>query len=172
MLVQLDKIADEPFRWSVRRSIPAEALDRPDLTDLGEIDWRGEIRRDSPGFWLEGRLTYSQTLACSRCLAPIVQPIESRFEFALRVGAAEPMVGEVELTESDLSTVYLENEQFDTEPILLEQLQLNIPMRLVCRDDCAGLCPTCGVNRNTESCTCESDEVDPRWEALKGWPKN
>ena len=172
MLVQLDKIADEPFRWSVRRSIPVVALDRPDLTELGEIDWQGEIARDSPGFRLKGRLAYSQTVVCSRCLAPIVQPIESRVELVLLVGEAEPTVGEVELTESDLSTVYLENAQFDMEPILLEQLQLNIPMRLVCRDDCAGLCPTCGVNRNTESCDCGSDEVDPRWEALKGWPKN
>lgn len=172
MLVQLDKIADEPFRWSVRRSIPAAVLDRPDLTELSEIDWQGEIERDSPGFRLECRLAYRQTVACSRCLTPVTQPIESRLELTVLVGEAEPMVGEVELTESDLDTLYLEDEQLDLESILLEQLQLNIPMRLICRDDCAGLCPTCGVNRNTDSCDCDADQVDPRWEALKSWPKN
>lgn len=171
-MVQLDKITDEPFNWSVRRSIPTAIFDRSDLLDLGEIEWQGQIAREKSAFRLEGKLTYGQTVGCSRCLAPIVQPMESRFEMILLVGEPEPLIGEVELSESDLGTIYLEDEEFDLEPILMEQLQLNIPMRLLCREDCAGLCPTCGVNRNLESCDCDTTDVDPRWEALKSWPKN
>ena len=148
MLVQLDKITDEPFRWSEKRSIPAATLGRLDLAELEEVSWQGEITRDRPGFRLEGRLDYDQTVACSRCLAPIVQHVESPIELIVLVGEPEPTVGEVELKESDLSTVFLDDDQLDLEPILMEQLQLNIPMRLLCSEDCAGLCPTCGQNLN------------------------
>jgi uncharacterized protein len=45
---------------------------------------------------------------------------------------------------------------------------LGIPQKLVCREDCLGLCPSCGANRNTAPCTCADAAVDPRWERLKG----
>ncbi len=62
--------------------------------------------------------------------------------------------------------LYVNQPVLDTEPLLYEQLQLNIPMRQLCREDCAGLCPTCGANRNAGECGCEVDDADPRWSAL------
>jgi uncharacterized protein len=47
-------------------------------------------------------------------------------------------------------------------------LLLNIPMRILCKEDCRGLCPKCGRNRNTNSCDCVEEAIDPRWEGLKG----
>ncbi len=77
----------------------------------------------------------------------------------------EPVVGELELEEADLGVLYLKGEILDTDPILTEQIQLNVPMRQLCRQDCTGLCPQCGIDRNVESCDCE-DVGDPRWDAL------
>jgi uncharacterized protein len=52
------------------------------------------------------------------------------------------------------------------EDVLREQVLLSLPVRTLCKPDCKGLCPHCGVNRNSQACNCAGD--DPRWEALAG----
>jgi uncharacterized protein len=74
--------------------------------------------------------------------------------------------GEHELREEDVNVLEIPDETLDLDPILLEQLQLNIPMRALCRPECQGLCPVCGGNRNEAPCDCRQHDVDPRWAAL------
>jgi uncharacterized protein len=62
--------------------------------------------------------------------------------------------------------VFLEGEVFDTRPLLVEQLQLNVPMKPVCREDCRGLCPQCGADLSQGDCSCGGQPPDPRWAAL------
>ena len=93
--------------------------------------------------------------------------VDEEIELAIETGTAEPMLGEHELSSSDLKTLFLDGDELDTTPILMEQLQLNIPMKPLCREDCAGLCPQCGVDRNEVSCSCADSDVAPRWQALE-----
>ncbi len=167
MLIQLQQIGDEPFHWEESPSISAESLGRSELLGLGGISWSGRVVRDLAGFRLQARLSYRQTLTCTRCLAPVERPVEDEIELAIETSAAEPMLGEHELTSSDLRTLFLEGDELDTTPILMEQLQLNIPMKPLCREQCAGLCPQCGADRNEAPCDCEERNVDPRWQALE-----
>ncbi len=167
MLVPLKKIGQEPFVWRESLSVSADSLRRQELLKLGEVSCRGQVSAVSAGHLLEALLSYEQTLACSRCLAPITEPVESRIELVISLRRPEPIAGEMELEESDLNTLFVDDEHLDTRPILLEQLQLNIPMRSLCREDCAGLCTVCGANRNETTCECADREVDPRWEALR-----
>ena len=55
----------------------------------------------------------------------------------------------------------------DGQRLLIEQIQLNVPMKPLCRVDCAGLCPRCGVNLNSGPCGCAGEQIDPRWKALE-----
>ena len=167
MLIQLDQIGDEPFHWEESPSISVESLGRSELSGLGGISWSGRVVRDLAGYRLEARLSYEQTLTCTRCLEPVARPVEEEIELAIETGAAEPMLGEHELSASDLRTLFLDGDELDTTPILMEQLQLNIPMKPLCREDCAGLCPQCGADRNRAPCSCAESDVDPRWQALE-----
>lgn len=166
MIIQLDRIREEPFRWDERVAIPAEALGRDLLVGLSEIDWSGEVARAARGFRLDARLQYRQTLNCTRCLKPVDQPVESDLELLIQVQPSSPVVGEIRLQPSDLGMLIVDEPEIDTRPILLEQLQLNVPMSVLCRPDCAGLCPRCGADRNEDPSCCEP-ESDRRWEALK-----
>jgi len=74
--------------------------------------------------------------------------------------------GEHALHESDLGVLYVEGPVLETDPILVEQLQLNIPMKPLCRPDCPGLCPRCGADLNLGSCECTAPTGDSRWAAL------
>ncbi|MFQ5348885.1 MAG: DUF177 domain-containing protein [Thermoanaerobaculia bacterium] len=167
MLIQLDQIGNEPFHWEESPSISAESLGRSELSGVGGISWSGRVVRDLAGYRLEARLSYQQTLTCTRCLQSLARSVEEEFELAIETGASEPLLGEHELSASDLKTLFLEGQELDTTPILMEQLQLNIPMKPLCREDCAGLCPKCGTDRNEVRCSCAESEVDPRWQALE-----
>jgi uncharacterized metal-binding protein YceD (DUF177 family) len=80
-----------------------------------------------------------------------------------RHAAAE---AEVELDQDDLGVLVLDGEHLDTEPLIQEQVVLEIPMKPLCATECKGLCPRCGADRNLTSDCCEEPASDERWEAL------
>ena len=98
--------------------------------------------------YINGTLTCIVQLPCSRCLEPYWHSLTVKVE-----------------TETDISA--LENNTFDLLNELREALILNLPMKLLCRKKCSGLCPTCGVNRNTTDCGCATEPRDERWVKLK-----
>lgn len=166
MEVELDRIGDEPYRWKQVRRLQASVLERPEVIGLGEIAWQGEISRCQNGFHFHAELAYEQTLTCQRCLAPATGPVAVEVDLLLVPSGEEPTEGELELEQEELSVLYVD-EVLDTEPIMLEQMQLNVPIRALCRKDCAGLCPICGSDRNLEECSCEERTIDPRWSVLR-----
>ena len=167
MQIWLDQVRDEPFNWDETQRVSKESLDRPELLDLGPVSWRGQVIFADPGFFLRARLSYEQTLSCNRCLKPIVEQAKSDVELMILVEHGPESGGEHALHEQDLGILYLQDELLETDPILIEQLQLNIPMKPLCREDCQGLCPICGADRNAAGdCKCEESTPDPRWAAL------
>lgn len=172
MLIQLEQVEDEPFHWQESPSISADSLGRSELLGVSGISWSGRVVRDLAGYRLEARLSYEQTLSCTRCLTPLKRAVEEEIELAIDTSGSEPLLGEHELSASELKTLFLEGDELDTTAILMEQLQLNIPMKPLCREDCAGLCPTCGADRNEEPCACAESEVDPRWQGLAQWRRS
>jgi uncharacterized protein len=166
MKIRLDQIHDEPFTWHETLSVPAAQLDRPELGALSDIDCRGRIVRIEPGLYLAAHLRYEQTLACDRCLAPIHRPVESTIELMLEGGPGTATAGEPELKEVDLGVLQVEGGVLDTAPLVAEELQLDVPMKPLCRPDCRGLCPGCGMDLNEAPCRCAAPAVDSRWAAL------
>jgi len=165
--IRLDQVRFEPFHFQEICSFPVASLERPELTELSPVSWEGQVKFAEPGFLLKGRYRYEQALTCNRCLKEIVEPVAGDLELTIFVAAPRPLGGEQELDENDLGVVYLQDENLETEPLLLEQLQLNIPMKPLCRPDCAGLCPTCGADLNQGACGCPSGSTDPRWGGLQ-----
>lgn len=166
MKIRLHEIGDAPYTWSEEESVPVSALGREEVQSIGPVRWRGEVRRLDSGFLLRADLTYDQTLACQRCLASTTQPVEEEIEILLvrhEPGAEEE---ERELEEEDLGVMVVDGDEVDLRPLLLEQMQLAVPMRPLCREECAGLCPKCGADLNQGDCGCETQTTDPRWAGL------
>jgi len=116
---------------------------------------RLRLERVSDGLVVRGEVAAVWEAACSRCLAPVdgtlTVHVDELFE-------SEPLEGE---------TYPLEEDAVDLEPLLRDALALELPRVPLCRDDCAGLCPQCGTNRNDATCDCTTDTSDPRWAALR-----
>jgi uncharacterized protein len=141
-------------------------LEQPEVLSLGPVRWRGQVVFADPGYYLKARLSYEQTLSCNRCLKPIVEHAEPEVELMIVVERPRAVAGEHELKEDELGVLTIPEEILETDPILLEQLQLNVPMKPLCRPDCRGLCPECGADLNAGECSCETHAGDARFAAL------
>ncbi len=117
---------------------------------------------------VEGTLTAEVGQTCVRCLNPYRQPLERGiFQILLREPESpDDDDDEVELTDFDLDRSEIVDATVDLETLLREEIQLALPLKPLCKDDCKGICQGCGAELNAEACTCEP-EIDSRWAALK-----
>jgi uncharacterized protein len=105
--------------------------------------------------------------ACSRCLEPVTVPVDSKFDLLYRPtpeGAEVPH--EVALDPKESQIGFYEGLGIELTEILREHVLLSVPMQLVCKPDCKGICPVCGQNQNLGSCNCAQKVQYPRWSAL------
>jgi uncharacterized protein len=116
-----------------------------------------------------GELATDLEILCARCLEPVHYPIQRQFDLLYRpAGADAGGDKEVELQDKDAAISYYHGDGVELEDLLREQILLEVPLKTLCREDCKGLCPHCGHNRNTGECECAKNVVHPRWDALKG----
>jgi uncharacterized protein len=102
---------------------------------------------------------------CGRCLESF--PLEIAQEFSLVLTPATPLTGEIELGPGDLTQSFYEGTEIDLTPLMYEQIMLALPTRPLCGEECRGLCPQCGTNRNIDQCACVVEAGDSRWSALR-----
>jgi len=126
-----------------------------------------DIYKDKDQFRLIGSVQTTLELPCSRCLETFTLPVDSSFDLRYQPHARNTGEGEREIEEDDLTTAFYENDTIDLGQLMREQFYLALPMKPLCRDDCRGLCPTCGTNWNKGACQCTNTWDDPRLAALK-----
>ena len=131
------------------------------------VDLEVEAHKDSNKVRLTGRVRTTLQLACSRCLEPFDVPVDSPIDALFLPLSSNVGEGEREIGSDDLGVSYYEHDTIDLAAVMREQFYLALPMKPLCRAECRGLCPVCGVNRNRETCSCQVEWVDPRFEALK-----
>lgn len=165
MQISLETVREEPFTWLEQLAIPVDRLENPDLVELGAVSFEGRLEFFDPDFRFQARYGYRQQLDCCRCLQSIEQKMEGEIDFLIQVGASPEEPGETKLESSDLGWMRIASEELDTEPIMIDELLLNIPMKPLCQRDCKGLCGECGADLNRGDCRCEAP-IDPRWQAL------
>ena len=112
------------------------------------------------GILVRGELSAMADLSCARCLAPVEQ--------RLVASVAELYCDPTRLEDGDeVEDAYaIDVDRIDLEGLLRDALAAELPFKPLCREDCAGLCASCGTDLNTGSCDCTTDEADPRWAAL------
>ena len=169
MILDLDDLPDEGL--DVERAI--------DLTDPGpggEGKWLDAPARlalralpGERGVGLSGRVEAAARVECSRCLEPCVAPVAVDFALTVVFDAAEFGAADHRMDPADADLLYAAEGRLDLGELVREQVLLALPLKPVCRADCAGLCPTCGANRNRIECACRKTQVDPRFAPLAAW---
>jgi len=132
----------------------------PELT-LVDILGKIAISVTEDGVVADGKLVALTQLACSRCLKDYWQPLEINFTEMFSAHPAE--AGKDELGEQKLPI----DGAIDLTPVIRDYATLDIPIRQLCSEDCKGLCPVCGMNRNQEDCGHRQVSIDPRMAELQ-----
>jgi uncharacterized protein len=142
--------------------------------DLGEgvrlttdAEFAGDIWREQNKTYVRGRLMTSAEVDCFRCLEPVARKVDMQFEDVFVSAEGEPGGNEIEIDDAQLHESILTGSEIDLVDVIREQLILATTETVYCKEDCKGLCPKCGGNRNLIDCKCEENEIDPRWAALK-----
>ncbi len=156
-----------------RERIALDQVLPPGRIDFGEDVWQveplevhgwaelvaGEIR-------LRGDFRTAIEVPCARCLERTRRPVAMDFDLFYRAIQTIARDEEVEIKGNDLDIGFFHGDGLLLEDALREQILLALPMKSICRSDCAGLCPQCGRNRNLGPCGCAPAPSDERWSPL------
>jgi len=133
---------------------------------LQRVEVSGSIKKLRETVFWDGTLETTVATNCCRCLSVASFPVKSQFRYAL-VPAEEEFKEEQELNSDDLELIFYRDDLIELDNIIFEQIMLQIPMRVLCKDACKGLCPGCGADLNTVNCDCQTDIIDERLAVLK-----
>jgi uncharacterized protein len=167
MLLDLSRLRSGVEMLTRRYEPSAFELAREDFRLAAPVDLTGEVRKDTKKVRLTGRVVTTLECDCGRCLEPFAVPVDAPLDVLFLPASENAGSAEQEIAEDDLGVSYYKDEVVDLGELMREQFYLALPMKPLCREDCQGLCPVCGINRNRETCSCQTTWVDPRMEVLK-----
>ena len=171
MLLDLSRFRGTVDRVERREDPAVVASPGDEFRIVSPVDFAADIRKDQEKVRLVGRMRTVLELDCGRCLEPYQVPVDAHIDLMFLPGAANTGLPEAEIEDEDVGVSFYHDDTIDLTEVMREQCHLALPMKPLCRDDCRGLCPVCGVNRNRETCDCQAIWVDPRLEPLRALKK-
>lgn len=122
------------------------------------VAYSGEVRNHLGILRLTGTIQTTYFTCCARCLEPLEIPLRAETDTLLTHDAFA--------ADSEDEVYLLSGDEVEVEEILVPALILQVEMTYLCRPDCKGLCPVCGIDRNKSSCSCSERKIDPRLAVL------
>lgn len=121
----------------------------------GPVSIMGEIREHQDYSTVKGHINGKVILKCSRCLGEFVFEIDTDFQRKYSEIADQEDV------------LPMKGDRIDIAEPVNESILLELPIKGLCREDCRGICPVCGGDRNENQCDCSQDDIDPRMAELR-----
>jgi uncharacterized protein len=165
--IELDKLASKESEFAFKYEPDELELDDDEVRFVGPLELNGKLRRESLQIKLEGALKAETEVFCDRCLKPVVVQVDTKFDVEYISSDLYDAAETLELHDEDLALSVFEGNRIDIDELAREQFYLALPTRVLCSENCLGLCSVCGINKNDAECSCETEEIDPRWAALK-----
>jgi len=148
---------DEPLQLVGDIRMDGILANRPDILRHSPIHASLEASQLAGIVQVDGQLDGELVISCSRCLDEVEKHIQVPF---LESFSQDEQFADEDDDESDV--IYIPQDEFSLVPYVEAAFLLNIPFVALCKDDCKGLCPVCGTNRNDSACACETERIDPR----------
>jgi len=165
--IEVEDLKQEPLR--VRHVFPVEEIrfSHEDARLAAPVETRFVLTHRDRDLQVDGTVETSIRFRCSRCTKEFSQPFHASFDIAYlpqpRWSGGD---AEIELKYEDMDVAFYDGVGLDVNLMVLEQIELAMPMQFVCREDCRGLCYRCGADLNEGPCLCKSEETDPRMSVL------
>ena len=117
-----------------------------------------QVRRVAGGYMVKLRLRATVYGPCYRCLREVVLPVEAE---------QEEFVPQEPQSWDDEVSPFVQDLVVDAAGLAREAVVLGLPDKILCSEDCPGICPRCGTDLSVAGCSCPPEELDPRWAKLQ-----
>jgi uncharacterized protein len=160
VLITLQEL--ELHRVTVSRTYAPGALDYQEakFRQAGPLTVNAEAELAGKQIQVRGHISGALKAICDRCLEQMEIPVELDFDLPYRPMEEIAVEEEVEVGEDELKVGFFSGDGVNLDDVVKEQVLLSVPMKMVCRPDCRGLCPVCGANRNVKECGCSLQHED------------
>ena len=116
---------------------------------------------DGSKLCIAGTVDFVASIPCSRCLEEV--PTRIHFDIDKEFRITDSVINDEEMEDID----YLIGFDLDVDKLIYGEILVNWPMKVLCKEDCKGICKVCGMNLNQGDCNCQKTELDPRMAAIQ-----
>lgn len=117
--------------------------------------------QENKTLFIRGAVDITLSIPCGRCLEEV--PTQLCFDIDKKLDITEGALIDDEMEEND----YLIGFELDVDKLVYAEILVNWPMKVLCKEDCEGICNVCGANLNKGDCGCQRTELDPRMAAIQ-----
>lgn len=165
MIIDIDRLPKEGLKISKELEFFPESLVEENAVFLQPVHTELTVNKAGEEIFIKGKITTCLSFVCSRCLIPFEFPVDSSFDLVYVPEELEEM--QDHLGDEDINRLFYYGYKIDLKEVVLEQLNLMLPPKPLCSEDCQGICPVCGKVIQSGECACETKSSDPRLSKLK-----
>ena len=169
MIFEIEEIPEGGLSFDVLEGKEHFGIDQSGCALTDGVKVCGKLTKIEREVCFAGFVEASLMVICTRCLKPFPLQVKNkvRAHFVPRSKQSSPG-SEVEISETDIEKEVYEEDRIDLHGPIRDQILLELPLILLCQENCKGICPECGRDSNYDQCECENDrEIDPRFALLQ-----
>jgi len=169
MIFEIEEVPEVGLTFDVLEGKEHFGIDQSDCALTGSVKVWGKLTKLEREVCFAGYVEAPLLVTCTRCLKPFPLQVKNKVQahFVPRVKHSLPG-SEVEISETDIEKEVYEEDRIDLHGPIRDQILLEVPLILLCQENCKGICPECGSDRNCDPCECKNDvEIDPRFAVLQ-----
>lgn len=162
-VVELKKAIGDTKHYQLEENLSPVKLNGDTIKFVEPVKVSLDVTNAGTYLEVKGTITTVVQLNCGRCLKPYNYAVET--EFNEHYYSAE--VEKAGFEDDNDERIPFTGDFIDIDQEVINAVQLSLPMRQICSEECKGLCPQCGVNLNNEQCDCQEESIDPRMAVLQ-----
>ena len=169
MIFEIEEIPEEGLIFDVLEGKEHFGIDKSDCALIDCVKVCGKLTKIEREVCFAGYVEAPLLVTCTRCLKPFPSQIKNKVQaHFVRLEKQSSPGSEVEISETDIEKEIYEEDRIDLYGPIRDQILLEVPLILLCQENCKGICPECGNDRNSDPCGCENDgQIDPRFAVLQ-----
>ncbi len=168
MYIDVEKLKQEKYstrHYDFNLNLPYLMVGHEKIMVKGPIKVASSATFTNKDILVEGTITAQLELNCHRCLEKFIYNLEAPFKERFVTSSEYKTLTESEKMQEDIS--WYQNGKINLEPLVEQIIYLSLPMKVMCKEDCLGLCSKCGSSLNIKKCDCKDEEIDPRLAVLQ-----
>ena len=173
MILNLSDVLSEQHK-AIRESVPIEMtsfkseMGTYNITDTTPLELSVEYAGERK-LWIRGKGEITAVAPCDRCLEPVVTVFDLNISRITKGNVTD----ESEVESEDLDEAnYIDGYTLDVDQLVGSEILIGWPTKILCSEDCKGICNVCGQNLNQGTCNCEDTSLDPRMSVIRDVFKN